>query len=65
MLEIGSILTDLAISRPIFHSEADFQHALAWKLQGRFPTAKIRLEVARDSQHIDILFTTPELSVIF
>jgi hypothetical protein len=30
--------------RPIFHSEADFQHALAWRLHERWPAARIRLE---------------------
>jgi hypothetical protein len=30
--------------RPIFHSEADFQHSLAWNIQLRHPDAAIRLE---------------------
>ena len=34
----------LAGKRPIFHSEADFQHALAWEIQLAHPTASIRLE---------------------
>lgn len=34
----------LALVRPIFHSEADFQHALAWQLHERWPAARIRLE---------------------
>src|SRR6266567_4623533 len=34
----------LAAERPIFHSEADFQHALAWLLHQRFPHAALRLE---------------------
>lgn len=34
----------LAAKRPIFHSEADFQHALAWEIQLAHPDAQIRLE---------------------
>ena len=34
----------LSATRPIFHSEADFQHALAWQIQVEHPTARIRLE---------------------
>jgi hypothetical protein len=45
MLDLESTLTALAFERRIFHSEADFQHALAWKLHERHPDAKIRLEV--------------------
>jgi hypothetical protein len=34
----------LAAQRPVFHSEADFQHALAWLLHERHPAANVRLE---------------------
>jgi hypothetical protein len=34
----------LALKRPIFHTEADFQHALAWEIHLRHPDAGIRLE---------------------
>lgn len=44
MLDIPQLLSELAQQRPIFHSEADFQHALAWHLHTLFPEAKIRLE---------------------
>lgn len=30
---INTAMASLAKGRPIFHSEADFQHALAWQLQ--------------------------------
>ena len=30
--------------RPIFHNEADFQHAVAWELHRQHPEASIRLE---------------------
>ena len=34
----------LAQKRPIFHSEADFQHALAWYIRETVPDSEIRLE---------------------
>lgn len=43
--ELKAVLEALADVRPIFHSEADFQHALAWQLKSRFADALIRLEV--------------------
>jgi len=43
-MDIFLTLTDLARERPIFSSEADFQHALAWQLHLQDPRAKIRLE---------------------
>lgn len=44
MLDIAEILIALAAQRPIFHSEADFQHAFAWEIHRRLPNASIRLE---------------------
>jgi hypothetical protein len=41
---IEASLGRLATRRPVFHSEADFQHALAWQLQLDHPDARIRLE---------------------
>ena len=38
------IMSALANERPVFHSEADFQHALAWRLHEAFPEHQIRLE---------------------
>jgi hypothetical protein len=37
-------MRSLAGNRPIFGSEADFQHALAWEIQLAYPTARLRLE---------------------
>jgi hypothetical protein len=34
----------LAALRPVYHSEADFQHAFAWELQKQLPTSSIFLE---------------------
>jgi hypothetical protein len=44
-LNLNRILRALAKKRPIFHSEADFQRALAWEIQAADPTASIRLEL--------------------
>ena len=44
MLDIHRIMTDLAERRPIFHSEADFQHAIAWRTHEVRPDADVRLE---------------------
>jgi hypothetical protein len=43
-VELSRILQNLATARPIFHSEADFQHALAWSLHNEYPGSEIRLE---------------------
>jgi hypothetical protein len=45
LVAVGKALDALASRRPIFHSEADFQHALAWELQLAHPSAHVRLEV--------------------
>ena len=57
--EIHSLLARLAERRPAFHSEADFQHALAWEVQLSDRNAHIRLEkqvAAQGSRvHLDLL----------
>lgn len=45
MFDPHLILRSLAERRPIFHSEADFQHEFAWELRSHFPECQIRLEV--------------------
>lgn len=44
MIDIIGALTSLAQTRPIFHSEADFQHALAWRIHELWPEYSVRLE---------------------
>lgn len=44
MIDIEKILSSLAVVRPIFHSEADFQFALAWEIQEALPQVSVRLE---------------------
>jgi len=44
MIDINKIMNELAFRRPIFHSEADFQHALAWQIHHAWPECSMRLE---------------------
>lgn len=58
IFNLRSILASLATKRPVFHSEADFQFALAWEIQSQFPEAKIRLEIpmpTEQKEYLDIL----------
>jgi hypothetical protein len=59
MLDIHSLLGELAKERPIFHSEADFQHAFAWLLHRRRPELSIRLEIPirqhESALHVDLV----------
>jgi hypothetical protein len=60
--EIDGVLAALASDRPVFHSEADFQHSLAWALQMREPGRRIRLEYRApvdEVMHVDILVVEP------
>lgn len=47
-----NILNQLCTERPIFANEADFQHALAWRIHLTYPDAKIRFEVRPPGTHI-------------
>ncbi|MBN1136476.1 MAG: hypothetical protein JXM73_07815 [Anaerolineae bacterium] len=44
MFEMATVLRELARKRPVFHSEADFQHALAWEIHHQWPECAMRLE---------------------
>jgi hypothetical protein len=44
IIDIKKILEKLKKDRPVFHSEADFQHALAWVIHQMYPRFHIRLE---------------------
>jgi hypothetical protein len=44
MITLENTLPSLSRERPIFHSEADFQHALAWHIHPRHPDTRVRLE---------------------
>lgn len=67
MLDVHVILENLAAKRPVFHSEADFQHELAWELHQHDQEADIRLEKRipmEDSRiHLDLLFRSGEKEI--
>jgi hypothetical protein len=51
MINIEQIMKNLAIKRPIFHSEADFQHAFAWEIHSMYLKSKIRLEYPHTTEN--------------
>ena len=53
-------IKELKVERPLFHSEADFQHALAVKIKEKDPRAEIRLEKRvkskdKDKNYVDLV----------
>lgn len=44
MIDIDRLMKELAHDRPVFHSEADFQHALGWQIHRSNPQQTVRLE---------------------
>lgn len=66
MINIQKIIQELAKKRPIFHSEADFQHALAWEIQKTYQdNTKIRLEKLYEFDgkkcYIDLVIETGDM----
>ena len=59
MIDVVEVMNALATLRPIFHSEADFQHAFAWQMRQRTPEPAIRLERpvpgGKKIWHLDLL----------
>ena len=53
---LHKILDSLSTKRPIFHSEADFQHALAWELHRREWAIRLEkpFEIEGRRVHVDI-----------
>jgi predicted nuclease with RNAse H fold len=47
LVDLHEVMLSLARERPVFHSEADFQHALAWKLQQLVPMPRSGLSTSR------------------
>lgn len=58
MFDINSLMHNLTSQRPLFHSEADFQHALTWEIHHADPTIQFRLEYPYDTDnsrwHLDL-----------
>jgi len=60
-------LSALGKVRRVFHSEADFQHALAWTIREQNPDYPIRLEVPLRSSansHLDILILSEKATAL-
>lgn len=61
MLNLDRLIKDLSDKRPIFHAEADFQHALAWEIQKHYSESDVRLETKvfgkNTKIYLDILVT--------
>ena len=66
--KLENILKELGVNRPVFHSEADFQFALAWAIQKENSKYKIRLEqpyVLEDKTiYVDIVVETDKKKYI-
>ncbi len=56
VLDIHRVMRGLAEKRPIFHSEADFQFALAWHIKEKRSDCEVRLEwpPSKENMRIDI-----------
>jgi hypothetical protein len=58
--DLLSTLPVLARDRPVFHSEADFQQALAWAVHTANPQLRVRLETRPQPRvRLDLLITDP------
>lgn len=56
------LLRRLAAHRPVFHSEADFQHAFAWEAHTMDPSLHVRLETHPEPNvRLDLLLSRPDL----
>jgi hypothetical protein len=67
MVVVDDLLACLAVGRPVFHSEADFQHAFAWLLHHTHPEFELRLEIPLHAPegvvHLDLLATSRDQSI--
>jgi hypothetical protein len=57
---VAAWLGELRRTRPVFHSEADFQHALAWTAHLFELSLGVRLGVKTAVGHLDLLISRPE-----
>ncbi len=66
-IDIHALMARLAAKRPVFHSEADFQHALAWEIHLLMPECGIRLELpigCDETKHVDLWMTDGTRKVV-
>ncbi|HEX8078603.1 MAG TPA: hypothetical protein VF557_00185 [Jatrophihabitans sp.] len=61
-VDLNEVLAQLAVARPVFHSEADFQLAFAWLVQRHDPAMRVRLETRPvPGVRLDLDFARPDL----
>lgn len=61
-VDLDEALSELRQTRPVFHSEADFQHALAWQVHLADSLMQVRLETRPSrGMRLDLLFSRPDL----
>lgn len=61
-VDLAQLVVDLVEHRPLFHSEADFQHAFAWHVHLRDPAMRVRLETRpAPGMRLDLEFARPDL----
>ena len=66
MFDIHAVMKSLAARRPVFHSEADFQFALAWHIHELAPSCEVRLEFKpfpQERVYLDIWLPTLETAI--
>ncbi len=57
-IDLSGLMAQLAMDRPAFHSEADFQHTFAWAICTADPRLRARLEIQLPAnEHLDLLLT--------
>jgi len=62
LIDIQAVLETLAETRPVFHSEADFQFAFAWTAAQLVEGLKVRLEVRQpNGRELDLMLTDESL----
>ncbi|MFV2123254.1 hypothetical protein ACFHWS_01695 [Micromonospora sp. LOL_013] len=55
-VDLTELMAALRNDRPVFHSEADFQHGFAWALHRLDASVNVRLEVPQDNgERLDVL----------
>jgi hypothetical protein len=60
-VSLDELMTRLGRNRPVFHSEADFQHAFAWEAHQLDPSLQVRLETHPEpTVRLDLLLARPE-----
>jgi hypothetical protein len=59
MIALTPVMESLSKKRPVFHSEADFQHALAWEIHSLREDARVYVEkpcpLEQKHAHVDIV----------